>query len=77
MSELLRVSKKEMTHIFFIKPSAIENISYSQHENLYHNCYSKDSIEQFLIEHPKVASWNWVDINDTECALHVYMAKSL
>jgi ubiquinone/menaquinone biosynthesis C-methylase UbiE len=73
MTELLRISKKEMTHIFFIKPSDAEQINYSEHDNLYHNCYSKDAINVFLSNHSKVTNWTWVEINDMECALHVYL----
>ena len=76
MKELLRIAKKEMTHIFFIKPSEKETIHYTAHDNLYHNCYSKQDIEAFLQEHSKVDHWTWVDINEKECALHVYLVQS-
>ena len=44
LGELIRVAIKEITHIFFIKPSDTEDIKYSHEDNLYHNCYSKTDI---------------------------------
>lgn len=73
MNELIRISSKEMAHIFFIKPSDEENIVYTQHDNLYHNRYSKNEIDIFLKNHFKVNTWKWININNEECALHIYL----
>lgn len=75
--ELVRVGRQEMCHIFFIKPlvgsEEREHINWDRDTNLYHNTYTRVHIESLLTSHKRVRSWKWVDINDQECALHVYL----
>lgn len=71
LNELIRISKFEACHIFFIKPSDICKINYDSASNLYHNVYSRIEINDFLENHKKVKSWNWADINTNEIALHI------
>jgi ubiquinone/menaquinone biosynthesis C-methylase UbiE len=70
LSEMIRIGKKEACHIFFIKPdNNPEAISYGG--ELYHNKYSRKDIDTFLLANAKVNTWNWIDLNDKEIALHV------
>lgn len=71
LNEMIRVASKYVVHIFFIKPEDKEKINYWDEENLYHNTYSKAEIEGYLLNIPKVKSFEWVDINDKETALIV------
>lgn len=73
LDEMIRIGKKEACHIFFIKPSSTEKISYDKQTNLYHNTYSKDDIEEHLRKNQKVLYWNWIDLNSNENALHIYL----
>jgi SAM-dependent methyltransferase len=73
--ELIRVAKNEACHIFFIKPAETELINYSQDGNLFHNRYSIEFIEDTLKNNTRVESWKWVEINQQECALHVYLKE--
>jgi ubiquinone/menaquinone biosynthesis C-methylase UbiE len=73
LDELIRVSKYEASHIFFIKPSDREVIKYTKIDNLYHNIYSRVDIDTHLQYHKKVNSWKWVDINAQEIALHIIL----
>ncbi len=78
--ELIRVGRHEMCHIFFIKPlvgsEQQEHINWDKDSNLYHNTYTRAHIESLLTSHKRVSSWKWVDINDQECALHVYLTPN-
>lgn len=74
LSEMIRVAEKYVAHIFFIKPSEEEKISYWEEENLYHNQYSKSDIETFLNENEKVSSFEWLDINKSEIALVITLS---
>jgi ubiquinone/menaquinone biosynthesis C-methylase UbiE len=69
LGEMIRVSNKYVAHIFFIKPSDTEKINYWEGENLYHNTYSKQDIEEYLNANAKVKSFEWLDINDDENVL--------
>jgi uncharacterized protein YihD (DUF1040 family) len=69
LNEMIRVASKYVVHIFFIKPAETEKISYWEEENLYHNRYSKNDIENYLSKNSKVKSFEWLDINESENAL--------
>ena len=66
---MIRVASKYVVHIFFIKPDETEKINYWEEENLYHNRYSKNDIENYLSKNSKVKSFEWLDINEAENAL--------
>lgn len=62
LSELIRIASKEAINIFFIPPThSVEHISFSYHDNLYHNRYNINEIENFLKSNPKVKSFEWHD----------------
>ena len=72
MDETIRLSKKEVLHIFFKNPGETETISYSSDDNLFHNTYKKEDIEDYLRNHKKIKEFFWVMLNkDEECALHI------
>lgn len=70
LDEMIRVASKEVIHIFFIKPS-YEYIDYNPSENLYHNRYSKNEIEAYCLNNPKVKSIHWEDVNKDECVIFI------
>lgn len=80
LGELIRVARREMCHIFFIKPlmgaNQQEIINWDYTTNLFHNTYTREVIERELRANPKVFTWKWVNIGDQECALHVYMKEA-
>lgn len=76
LNEMIRVSSKYVVHIFFIKPGSEDKESYWEEENLYHNTYSKFSIENYLKENEKVKSYEWMDINDKENALVINLIEN-
>lgn len=70
LSELIRLAKKEAINIWFIKPDQDpEKINYDIKENLFHNKYNKNDVEEFLKTIPKVKSWRWEEINHQENVL--------
>lgn len=77
--ELIRVARQEACHIFFIKPlegvNAKPIMNWDHITNLYHNTYTRSHIESLLSSHNRVSSWNWVEVNEHECALHVYLSS--
>lgn len=75
MNEMIRISSRAVAHIFFLKPNEIEDISYDEMENLYHNTYVKDDIDEFLENHPKVISYEWFDINEKENMILINLRK--
>lgn len=68
LSNMIRISKKYIVNIFFIKPSDKEAINFDKHDNLYHNRYCKKDIEQFL-QNLNINDFKWIEINNNECAL--------
>jgi ubiquinone/menaquinone biosynthesis C-methylase UbiE len=74
LSEMIRLSKKEAIHVFFIIPGDNdEHIGYDSSQNLYHNRYNKSEIEKFIYSKEKVRSHSWIPISDSECAISIQM----
>lgn len=77
LTELIRISRKEVMIIFFIKPEderADEiNSAIIDECLLYHNHYNKKNIEKFLMQHYKVHRLWWENIADKECVLHIIL----
>jgi len=69
LNEMIRVASKYVVHIFFIKPTDSEKIVYDEPNNLYHNRYVKEEIEDFISSNETVESFEWVDIDEKEVAL--------
>lgn len=76
LSEMIRLAKIEAIHVFFIPPGEEEIISYQELENLYHNTFKKEDIENFLKEREDVESFSWLQITETETALSIMKKAS-
>lgn len=75
IDELIRISSKLAVHIWFHKPEDKEIIDYDSGQNLYHNYYRKVDIEQHLLSNKKVKSIEWIDVDDTENILLVWLKE--
>ena len=76
LNEMIRVGKKEACHIFFIKPDEKKEViilGTDDYKDLFHNKYCKGDIEAFLLNHNKVKSFYWKDLNEQEMGLHVLL----
>lgn len=62
LEEMIRVSNKYVCVIFWLLSDNDDIIDYSSDLNLYHNRYSKDKIEKFLID--RNLSFEWVNSNN-------------
>lgn len=74
LSEMIRVAKKEVIVGWFIKPiNDEERINYWDQEDLYHNEYNINELESFIKENEKVLSFEWVNVDNKEFNLHIYL----
>ena len=77
LNELIRVSKKEVLVVFFIKPCDQEediiNPSIHQEALLYHNQYSQQKLEKFLLQNKRTSFLEWQLVSDKEIILHIYL----
>ena len=76
ISEMIRVAKKEVIIIFFIKPQDDPTEILSSIENnylLYHNKYNRDDLEEFIESNSKVNGQYWEEVNDKEVMLHIVL----
>lgn len=79
ITELIRVTKKQVLLYFFIKPveSNTHLISLDNQGTqweIYHNTYSKNLIETILLNHNKVQSFNWVEgCGNTQTYLNILL----
>jgi SAM-dependent methyltransferase len=73
LEEMIRVSSKLVSHIFFIKPGEYEKIKFTEEENLYHVRFKKIDIENFIKNHAKVKKFEWIDINQKENMLLIWI----
>lgn len=64
ISEFVRIATKEVMIVFFIKPDDEEQVNYWEEEDLYHNKYNKEKLENFIINLPKVESFFWTEVDD-------------
>jgi ubiquinone/menaquinone biosynthesis C-methylase UbiE len=75
--ELVRVAKKEVLIVFFMKPVPTEYdailIGNVDGCPIFHNQYSKSKLEAFLNTLPKVKTFSWFDVNANECVLHIIL----
>jgi ubiquinone/menaquinone biosynthesis C-methylase UbiE len=78
LEEMIRAASTLATHIFFIKPTSQPQEfiwKKSQEDNLYHNRYNVQDIENFLKSNTKVNKFEWREINDLENILLVWIKK--
>jgi len=67
MNEMIRIARKEIIIIFFIKPSTKQEIIYDETLDLYHNIYSRKEIEDTI----KDFDFRWNDVNNDEIILFI------
>jgi histo-blood group ABO system transferase len=68
IDQMIRMAKQQVVIIFFIKPTDSEKIRYTENNDMYHNIYKRQDIDNYL-DAKCTVSHNWEDINDTEIAL--------
>lgn len=73
LDEMIRIGSKLTAHIWFKKPGDIEVIDYNSINKLYHNIFSKKKINDYLFNHPKVKYNEWIDIDETESLLLIWL----
>ncbi len=76
LTEMIRVARKEVMVVFFIKPTASEEDRAVQAMvnslPIYHNRYSKARLEDRLKSMSRVKSWSWQEVkNKEETILHI------
>lgn len=92
LNEFIRIGAKEVVVVWFIIPGdEPDYINYWDIEDLYHNKYNREKINQLLIANPKVESFYWQNVVDertpeeiandksfvdNECVLHVLLKKN-
>lgn len=75
LSETVRVAKREVVFVFFLKPKEDEDIiDFNQELNLFHNTYDRRAINVMLSTMPRVDTWQWIDLSDAECLLSITVA---
>lgn len=76
LNELVRVAKREVLIVFFIKPNDSEEDEIKapliDGYPIYHNCYSRSRLEERLKAYQKVTSWTWETVSANEEILHLY-----
>lgn len=77
LDEMIRVAKKEVIVIFFMKPSEKEKITYAFYENsfLYHNTYDINKIREHIESNPRFDKLVVEEINDKENCYHIYLKQ--
>lgn len=71
LTEMIRLASKEAIHVFFLIPGHGEIINYDPHQNLFHNVYDKEEIEEFLKNHKDVETFSWISLPTTEIGLSI------
>lgn len=71
LSEMIRLTKKEVVNVFFIAPKEKEIINYDPIDNLFHNTFCIDEIEDYLRNHEDVQTFSWIPITFTEVGLSI------
>ena len=76
LGEMIRIGQKEAINVFFIEPSELpEKIDFYEPDQLYHNRYNKQDIEDFLGQNPKVLAFSWVRVNPKEVVLFMKLKE--
>ena len=76
INELIRVAKKEVLVVFFIRPTFDDIINYEKVDGhmIYHNHYDRQKLQNFVTSNKKVRSIAWEPITQQEEILHIYLA---
>ncbi len=77
LRELIRVAKKEVLVVFFLRPSQNKTTQVSPSVDngylLYNNIYSEPEIEAFAKAQPRVLRVQWEEVNARDSILHIYL----
>jgi len=74
LDEFIRIAKKEVIISWFIKPDhKPEDIRYRRDEDIFHNKYNIDQLQNFILSNDKVESFTWVEPNDKHVVLHIML----
>ncbi len=76
LTEMIRLAEKEAIHVFFLIPGIGEIINYDPTQNLFHNVYDREEIEEFLKAQKDVESFSWIPLTKTEEALSIIKKPS-
>ncbi len=79
LPELVRVAKKEVVIVFFIKPgNKPDTIDCSDCNGflLYHNYYNQEKLENYITSLNSVDTIQWEDVLLDETILHIYLKHS-
>lgn len=74
ISESIRVAKKEVLIIFFIKPHDTYEIKRTGN-GIPHNIYNKQEVEKRIKEFPRVDHIEWEEIDKNEIILHIWIKQ--
>jgi ubiquinone/menaquinone biosynthesis C-methylase UbiE len=78
INEFIRIGKKEVMIGWFIKPDNSEDeVNYWVEEDLYHNKYNLEKLENFISKNDKVDNLFWTDINEKENVLHIILKDNV
>lgn len=77
LNEMIRLAEKEAIHVFFLIPGHGEIINYDEAQNLFHNVYDRNEIEDFLTTHEDVQGFRWLPLTSTEEALSIIKKPTL
>lgn len=78
IKEAIRVAKKEVLIVFFIKPHEKDDIidkSVLDGHTVYHNTYSQNKFARYVLSHEKVDRIVWENVNDKENIAHIILKK--
>lgn len=77
LSEAIRIAKKEVLIVFFIKPSDkkedVIDLGFLDGHSVYHNKYSQSKFVEYVLSHEKVDHCYWENINEKEMIAHIYI----
>ncbi len=79
LKELVRVAKKEVLVVFFIKPTKKDDVidlAWVSFNQCYHNYYNQKRLEDYVTSLEGVDHFTWENVNKDENILHIYLNKA-
>lgn len=77
ITETIRVAKKEVLVVFFMKPSDkqedVIDLGFLDGHSVYHNKYSASKFQQYVLSHDKVSGIVWENIDENEVIAHIFL----
>ena len=96
ISEFIRIGRKEIIIVWFLKPGTpflqgdelpeslkkkplplpgSDQINYWKEEDLYHNVYDINKLQDFIRANPKVQDFRWQDFDAKKSVLHITLRE--